>query len=89
MHQAHIIVSGHVQGVFYRATCQEVAVSYGLKGYAKNMPSGDVEVVAQGDKDKIERLINWCKKGPPGAKVMSIKVEWESSSEVFYSFGIR
>lgn len=89
MYQVHIIVSGRVQGVFYRASCQEVAVSYGLKGYAKNMPSGDVEVVAQGDKDKIERLIDWCKKGPQGAKVMSVNVEWENPSQGFYSFGIR
>ena len=89
MFQAYIIISGRVQGVFYRASCQEVAESYGLKGWAKNLPSGEVEVIAQGEKEKIEKLISWCKKGSPGAKVSDLKVEWQEIKEHFNNFGIR
>lgn len=89
MYQAHLKISGRVQGVFYRASCQDVAIKYSLKGYAKNLLGGDVEVVAQGEKDKIERLIEWCKKGPPGARVTNVKVDWEEPLEMFYSFDVR
>ena len=75
MHQAHLIISGRVQGVFYRASCQEVAQMYALKGWVKNMPTGQVEVLVQGEKEKIEKLIDWCKKGPSDAKVSDVKVE--------------
>ena len=57
MHQANLIISGRVQGVFYRATCQEVAQSLGLKGWVKNLATGQVEILVQGEKDKIENLI--------------------------------
>lgn len=90
MYQAHLIISGCVQGVFYRASCQEVAQSYGLKGHVKNLPTGEVEVLAQGGKEMIERLIAWCKKGPPGARVTDVKVKWQDDHiELFDSFGIR
>ena len=90
MHQAHIIISGKVQGVFYRASCQDVAIGYDLKGRVKNLPTGEVEVLAQGEKEKIEKLIEWCKKGPPSAKVNQVKVEWETNiTEKYFSFEIR
>ncbi len=87
--QVHLIISGKVQGVFYRASCQETAIQYGLKGWVKNLPNGDVEVLVQGEKEKIESLIDWCKKGPPHAKVNNVKVEWQLMMERLYSFGIR
>ena len=89
MHQAHLIISGRVQGVFYRATCEEVAKSYGLKGWVRNLPTGEVEVLAQGEKNKIEELISWCKKGPSGANVSTVKVEWSEVKEIFNSFSVR
>lgn len=86
MHQAYLIISGRVQGVFYRASCQEVAESYGLKGYVKNSPTGEVEVLAQGEKEKIEKLIEWCKKGPPGARVSEVETIWENLSQNLIDF---
>lgn len=89
MHQAHLIISGRVQGVFYRASCEEVARQYGLKGWVKNVPTGQVEVLAQGEKEKIEKLIGWCKKGPPSARVNNIKIEWQEALEVFDRFEVK
>lgn len=88
MFQAHIIISGKVQGVFYRASCQEVAQRLGLKGWAKNLSTGQVEVLAQGEKEKIEKLIEWCRKGPPSAVVNNVQIKWENISEEFDSFEI-
>ena len=89
MDQARLIISGNVQGVFYRASCQDVAVKYGLKGWVKNLPNGQVEVLAQGNKQQIEQLIEWCKKGPPHADVTDVKTEWHDIQEQFVSFGIK
>lgn len=88
MQQVNLIVTGRVQGVFYRATCQEIALGLGLKGWVRNLPTGQVEVLVQGEKDKIEKLIKWCKKGPPSAVVHDIKVEWENAVEKFNMFSV-
>ena len=61
---------------------------HGLKGWVKNLPTGEVEVLAQGEKEKIEKLITWCKKGPPGAGVTDVKVEWQEVKEEFREFGV-
>ena len=89
MYQANLIISGNVQGVFYRASCQDVAVKYGLNGWVRNLPSGEVEVLVQGEKEKIEKLIEWCKKGPPNARVEEVKVKWEEVTGVFNGFGVK
>ncbi|OGI18333.1 MAG: acylphosphatase [Candidatus Melainabacteria bacterium RIFCSPHIGHO2_02_FULL_34_12] len=89
MYQSHLIVSGRVQGVFYRASCQDVAVKYGLNGWVKNLSTGDVEVLVQGEKEQIEKLIEWCKKGPPNAKVSDVKIEWQEMSEEINGFSVR
>ena len=88
MDQARLIISGNVQGVFYRASCQDVAVKYGLKGWVKNLPNGQVEVLAQGNKQQIEQLIEWCKKGPPHASVSNVEVKWEEALQQFSLFEI-
>lgn len=82
------MVSGKVQGIFYRASCEEIAKSYGLNGWVRNLPSGEVEVLAQGEKEKIEKLIQWCKKGPSGAKVIDVEVKWTEVKESFSTFFI-
>ena len=89
MHQVYLIISGKVQGVFYRASCQDVAVKYGLNGWVKNLPSGEVEVLVQGNKEQIEKLIEWCKKGPPQADVINVDVKWEETKEVLSSFNVK
>ncbi len=89
MFQVHLIISGKVQGVFYRVVCQEVAQELGLTGWVRNLPTGQVEVLAQGEKEKIEKLIEWCKKGPSGARVNDVDVIWENISEKVSDFSIK
>ena len=89
MQRAHIIVHGYVQGVFFRHYTRKTALSLGLKGYVRNMDDGNVEVVAEGSKDKINELIEFCKKGPEAAKVKKVDVEFEKAKEEFDGFEVR
>lgn len=70
---AHLIVSGRVQGVFFRANVKSKARELGLRGYAKNLENGDAEVVAQGNEEKITELIGFIKNNPGHSKVENIK----------------
>jgi acylphosphatase len=63
------IVKGRVQGVFFRASTRQVAESLVLRGHAINLPDGDVEVLACGDSDALDRLGEWLQDGPPRARV--------------------
>ena len=87
MNCIHLIVSGRVQGVFFRANVKNKAIELGLKGYAKNLADGNVEVVAQGDEEKISELIGFIKKGPGIANVENIKIK-HKEPENFKSFEI-
>ncbi len=84
-----LIISGRVQGVFFRAHTKEVADSLGLKGYVRNTEDGDVEAVVVGDEIKIKEFIEWCKKGPSAAKVEDIKIGYPEVKEEFAEFEIR
>ncbi len=81
-------VTGRVQGVFYRATTQEKARELGLVGWVCNTEDGAVEVHAEGRESAIETLIEWCKNGPPGARVDGVDVAG-AVPEGFVSFDIR
>ncbi len=87
--QARFVISGRVQGVWYRASTQERAVGLGLKGWVRNMPDGRVEVLAQGPADRIQALIDWCYQGPPLARVERIDVDWQPLDEPDPGFAIR
>ncbi|HTU64790.1 MAG TPA: acylphosphatase [Steroidobacteraceae bacterium] len=65
-------VSGRVQGVFYRATCVKKATSLGLRGYARNLPDGRVEVLACGDAAAVEQFVAWLWEGSPASKVTGV-----------------
>jgi len=88
MVRAHIIVKGLVQGVYYRVTTKQKADSLDLSGWVKNLPDGDVEVVVEGNKEKIEQLIDWCWQGPPGAKVDGVEVKWSPCQNEYQGFNI-
>tara|TARA_B110000914_G_C15212736_1_gene331438 strand:+ start:349 stop:618 length:270 start_codon:yes stop_codon:yes gene_type:complete len=62
-------VSGKVQGVFFRASSQQIAIDYGLSGYATNLANGDVEVLICGKQDNVDKMLEWLTHGPPEAKV--------------------
>jgi acylphosphatase len=72
---ARFIVSGRVQGVFYRASAREQAVSLGLAGHAKNLPDGTVEVVACGSAQALDAMERWLRQGPPAARVNAVSRE--------------
>lgn len=69
-----VYVSGRVQGVFYRDTCQRVASEQGVRASPRNLPDGRVEVVLKGDADAVRRVIDWCREGPPMAQVSGVEV---------------
>ena len=75
--QIHIIVSGRVQGVFFRYATQAVAEKLGLDGWVRNLYDGRVEVIAEGPQDKLEELLSFVKKGPRGARVEDLRYEWD------------
>jgi acylphosphatase len=74
--QAKLIISGRVQGVFYRHSTREKARSLGISGWVKNRADGSVEIFALASKETIEQLAAWCKVGPTNARVEKVSVEW-------------
>lgn len=86
MHQALIVIKGYVQGVAYRYSAQKRAQQLAIFGYAKNLPSGDVEILAQGEKEKLDQFIEWCREGPPVANVDRVEVIWQKPGEKFSEF---
>ena len=89
MQRVHMIIHGIVQGVFFRANAKNVAERLGLKGYARNMANGCVEVVAEGPELKIKEFIEYCKKGPRAARVDKVDVKFEKASGEFEDFEVR
>ncbi len=87
--RAHIIVSGIVQGVFFRAKTKEAADRLKVSGWVKNKMDGTVEIIAEGDKDSVDRLIQWCRQGPRGALVEDLKLTREEYRGEFNSFNIN
>ena len=84
----HLIVSGRVQGVFFRDNTRRKAKELGLTGYAKNLPDGTVEVVAEGNEDKINELIDFIRKCPGIASVTGVQVKHKEPKN-FKSFEIK
>jgi len=83
-------VYGHVQGVFFRYFVQRTAKNLELKGYVRNLASGDaVEVQAEGDKQQLDKLVEQLKIGPPGAWVKRVETNWSDYSGRFTNFSIR
>lgn len=68
-----IIVSGRVQGVWFRETCREEAERSGVAGWVRNRPDGTVEIEAEGPADAVAALANWAEQGPPRAKVDGVE----------------
>ncbi len=86
---AAVTVSGKVQGVYYRKFAQENAVRLGLAGFARNLPDGRVEVVAEGQHADVEKLIILLRQGPAFARVEDVDVRWTSPSGAFRDFSIK
>ncbi len=86
--RAHVWISGRVQGVFFRAHTKEVAEKLGLTGWVRNLPDGRVEAVFEGEEEAVKEAIEWCKRGPPLAKVERVEVRYEDPTGEFKDFRI-
>lgn len=75
--RARVRVRGRVQGVYFRADARARARGLGLSGWVSNAPDGSVEAVFEGDAGQVESMIAWCGRGPSGARVDEVAVEWE------------
>jgi len=86
---ARIIVRGLVQGVGFRYFVYRHASRLNLRGYVRNLRSGDVEIEVQGDRSLVEELIKEVKVGPRAAHVADLKIEWKEPNQNFHGFEIR
>ena len=77
MERRRVVVHGHVQGVFFRDTTRRMARSRGVAGWVRNNPDGTVEAVFEGERDAVERLVDFCRVGPRGAQVERVEVTEE------------
>lgn len=83
-------IFGDVQGVFFRAGTQDQArLLDGVTGWVRNAEDGSVECVAEGEKEKLEQLLEWCREGPSGATVEKVEHEWLEYKGEFKGFEIR
>ncbi len=88
MRSFKLIIKGKVQGVFYRATAFELATKLNLKGFAMNLPDGNVHVEAEGDSVALEEFIDWCRKGPEMARVDEIEITAQDIKD-YKSFSVK
>jgi acylphosphatase len=89
MARAHVYVSGLVQGVFFRHETRRLAQTLGVDGWVRNLPDGWVEAVFEGEESLVRKMIDFCRKGPSGARVTGVRVEWEEYRGEFKGFTIR
>lgn len=87
--RAHVWVSGLVQGVFFRWETQALAEELGVKGWVRNLPDGRVEALFEGEEELVKRMVDFCRRGPPGARVERVEVRWEPYQGEFSGFRIR
>ncbi len=87
--RAHIFVSGRVQGVFFRVETRSMATRRNINGWVRNTSGGRVEAIFEGKKEDVEKLIEFCRKGPSEARVTKVDVQWEEYTGEFRDFKIR
>ncbi|HNS03499.1 MAG TPA: acylphosphatase [Anaerolineae bacterium] len=87
--RVHVHIRGHVQGVFYRASTQRQANALGLRGWVRNLPDGGVEAVFEGEQAAVERMLAWCRQGPPNAYVTAVETRSEPFQGQFTGFAVR
>lgn len=87
--RVHIFVSGLVQGVFFRSETKAKAQELGLFGWVRNLPDRRVEILAEGEKEKLEKLAEQARKGPESARVDNLEIDWQEYKGEFKDFEIR
>jgi len=86
--RAHVIISGKVQGVFFRMETLKAAQLYGASGWVRNKADGTVEALFEGDRKNVDSILEWCQKGSPPAKVEKTVVNLEDYTGEFKGFKI-
>jgi len=86
MVRARLVITGVVQGVYFRANTVDVATTYGVGGWVKNRPDGAVEAIIEGERSAVTKVIEWCRLGPPKARVDDVDVRWEEYKDEFDCF---
>lgn len=89
MRNAHLIIHGKVQGVFFRESVKRMANSYGITGWIRNTSEGTVELSARGSDESIEKLLKWCESGPKHAEVDRVEEIQDNNEEFFEDFIIK
>jgi len=87
--RARLLVSGQVQGVFYRQATADEARRLGVRGFARNLADGRVEVEAEGERAAVEALVRFCRRGPPAARVDDVSAEWLAATGEPGPFTVR
>lgn len=88
MKRIHVVISGRVQGIFFRHNTKKIADKLNIKGWVKNNWDGTVEAVFEGENDSVDKIVNWCHKGPIGAKVEKVDIKEEKYKGEFKEFSI-
>jgi acylphosphatase len=88
MVRAHILVTGRVQGVFYRGTAQQEGRRLGLVGEIRNLPDGSVEAIVEGERASIDEFVRWCRRGPEMAEVEDVEVTLGEAKGGFRAFSV-
>ena len=86
--RAHVILTGDVQGVFFRGTTRLEAERRGVTGWVRNRPDGSIEAVFEGESIAVEQIVNWCRTGPPRAEVENLDVEYSDYQGEFVRFSV-
>jgi acylphosphatase len=87
--KVHVLISGRVQGVFFRIETRNMAKRKNVFGWVRNNSDGTVEAIFEGAKKDVEKLVEFCRRGPPGARVTNVKVQWEEYTGEFNDFKIQ
>lgn len=86
--RAHIIISGRVQGVFFRANTARAGERLGVSGWVRNLPDGTVEAVIEGNADAVREMVQWCHTGDPPARVDGVRISWQPYTAEFRGFRV-
>lgn len=87
--RVHVILSGRVQGVFFRVETRNQAIYRNISGWVRNRSDGKVEAIFEGEKEDVDKIISFCKKGPQGAQVTNVEFHWEKYTGEFIGFKIK
>jgi len=88
MKRLHLLIEGLVQGVCYRAFARDEAEALRLSGWVRNLPDGRVELVAEGPEEALQKLLAWCRRGPPAAHVRDLNARWSEATGEFTGFRV-